>query len=381
MQFHKNRILRYLDIVIAVIIGFILIKLINNYNVFFSFVSKFFSIISPFIFAMIIAYILNPIMNFLERKFKLKRSLSILITYSLIIFIIAIFLIYLMPKITSSIIDIGKNIPEVATKSQNWINNFIQKHGLQDYIVNSMGDFNLKPDFLVSKASTILVNVLNTLLSKTLSFTNSFIKWIFGFIISIYVLADKERIIDFFKKIIYIVFKNKNGTRIMTFFKNIHYMIGIYIGTKALDSLIIAIIAFVGLNILKSPYTLLIALIVGVTNMIPYFGPFVGMVAAFIINIFFSPLKALFVLIFLFLLQQFDGWYLDPKLIGGKVGLNPFLIIFAVTVGGGFYGAIGMLLAVPTMAVIKIYVDKLMLKYNDIINDRVYSKDINNEEK
>ncbi len=239
---------------------------------------------------------------------------------------------------------------------------------------------NLKPDFIIGKTSEFVVQILDKLLSKTWSFTNSFIKWIFGFIVSIYVLYDKEKFINIGKKIIFITFNEKNGSKIIEFFKNLHYMIGLYIGTKALDSTIIGGIAFIGLNILKSPYPLLIALIVGVTNMIPYFGPFIGMVVAFTINIFFSLFKAFAVLIFLFLLQQFDAWYLDPKLIGGKVGLTPFLVIFAVTLGGGLYGPVGMILAVPIMAVIKLYADKAIKRYdNKRIQQEKNSQNTNEE--
>ncbi|KAJ50050.1 putative PurR-regulated permease PerM [Clostridium tetanomorphum] len=362
MQFYKNKKIRYFDLVIAIVIAFISIKVIDNYKVLFAALGKLMSIISPFIFALIIAYILNPIMSFFERKFKLRRGLSILITYILIIVAITLFIVDLLPKITSNILDMVKNIPQFTVIAQEWFNNLLDNEGIKN-VLNSTGNLNIRPDFVVSKLSNIISTILDTILSKTLSITNSFIKWVFGFIISIYVLADKEKFIETTKKFIYIIMKEKKADKFLNFFRNIDYMIGLYIGTKAIDSSIIATIAFVGLSIIKSPYTLLIAIIVGITNMIPYFGPFVGMTIGFFINLFFSPIKAFIVLIFLFLLQQFDGWYLDPKLIGGKVGLPPFLIIFAVTLGGGLYGPIGMILAVPTMAVIKIYIDKILAKY------------------
>ena len=140
-------------------------------------------------------------------------------------------------------------------------------------------------------------------------------------------------------------------------------MIGTYLGIKAIDSLIIAFIALVGLNILGSQYVLLLSVIVGVTNMIPYFGPFIGILTGFVINVFSSPISAVIIAIFLLLLQQFDAWFLDPKLIGNKVGLSPLLVILAVTLGGGFYGIIGMILASPVMSVIKIYAGKAVNKY------------------
>lgn len=383
MQFLKDKKFKYFDLVLAIVIAFILIRTIDNYTFLMSGLSKFLAIISPFTFAFIIAYILNPIMNLLEKKCKLKRAMSLLITYIFIIGVVTLFSVDLMPKIYNSLLDIIKNAPQFANEAQEWLNRFLLDEKIQSFIT-STGMTNIKPDFLVSKFSSNIILIINTIFSKTLVFTNYFIKWIFGFIISIYVLYDKERFLSIAKKFIYIVFKDKNTNRLLNFTKNIHRMIGIYIGIKAVDSLIIAVLAFIGLSIIKSPYILIITVVVGVTNMIPYFGPLVGMVVGFIINIFFNPLKAFIVLLFIFLLQQFDGWYLDPKLVGGKVGLSPFLVILAVTVGGGLYGPIGMLLATPTMAVIKIYVDKLFSKYDDMEeinskNDAVNEKDLANE--
>ncbi len=362
MRFQKENI-KYFDLIVSIIAAYIIIKVIDNYSYMLAGFDKIKSIISPFIYAFIIAYVLNPIMKFFEKKCKLKRGISILFTYVFIIGLMTIFSIYLLPKIYSNILDIAKNLPAIATEAQNRFNNFINNENIKG-ITGASGLSKFDANFIVSKFSNMLMSGLNVALSKTWTFTSYFIKWIFGLIIAIYVLYDKEKFIEISKKMVYIVLKEKNGGRFIRFFKNIDHMIGTYIGIKAIDSLIIGMMAFIGLTILRSPYALLIAVFVGITNMIPYFGPFMGMLVGFIINLFFSPIKAVFVFLFLFLLQQFDGWYLDPKLIGGKVGLSPFLVIFAVTLGGGLYGPIGMILAVPTMAVIKIYTDKLMVIYN-----------------
>ncbi|WP_315118558.1 AI-2E family transporter [uncultured Clostridium sp.] len=364
MQLFKEDKIKYLDIIKIVITIMISIKIVDNYELFFTGVNRIFSIISPFIYAFIIAYVLNPLMSFFERRFKLTRGKSILITYITIVLMLAIFSSYLMPRIITSIMDIIKNIPEFTKVAQNYFDTLIKDERVQN-ILYSTGNMELKTDFIISKGSSFLASVLNSFLSKTVSFTNYFVKWVFGFIISIYILADKESILETVRKIIYAILGKKNAGKALEFISNLHNMIGVYIGTKAIDSTIIGIMALVGLSIIKSPYSLLIALIVGVTNMIPYFGPFIGMVVAAIINLFFSPIRALVVLIFLFLLQQFDGWYLDPKLIGNKVGLKPFAVIFAVTLGGGLYGPVGMILGVPVMAIIRTYLEKLLLRFNN----------------
>lgn len=129
--------------------------------------------------------------------------------------------------------------------------------------------------------------------------------------------------------------------------------------------MIIGSLALIGLTILKVPYAPLLALIVGITNMIPYFGPLVGIVISFVVTLFSSPLQAVVVAMLLFALQQFDAWYLEPKLIGKKVGVSPLGIIFGVTLGGGILGPVGMILGSPTMATARIYYNKLVDRFKE----------------
>ncbi|WP_032120597.1 AI-2E family transporter [Clostridium amazonitimonense] len=359
MNLKKYKEKKYFNLVLAIVIAYILIKLIDNHAYFYGGFIKLTSIVSPFIYAFIIAYILNPIMKFFEKRFKVKRGVSILLTYILILGIVTVTSIYLIPKISNSIIDILKNVPYFAGETQKWFNDLISNSKL-DSLLSSSTLSALNFNSFLSKISNFSITFLNLLLSKTITFTSYLIKWVFGFLIAIYILFDKENIISWFKKICYITFKDRTSDKLISLIKNLHNMVGAYVGTKAIDSSIIGVLAFVGLTIIGSSYGLLIAVIVGITNMIPYFGPFIGMVVAFVINVFFSPLKAFIALIFLFVLQQFDAWYLDPKLIGGKVGLSPFLVIFAVTLGGGLYGPVGMVLFVPIVAVVKVYLDKFI---------------------
>lgn len=366
LNFEKYKKQKYMDMIIPIAIAIFLvvilsitfIKLIDNADYWKNGIGTIYSIISPFIYGIIIAYILSPIMSFFEKRFKLKRGTSILLTYITIVGILFIIIIYLLPKITSSVIDMVRNIPYYTSEAEKWIKSFTD-NGIFSVLINSDMGKNFKPEVLISKVSSFSMTILNSFLGNLFSFTNYFIKWIFGFFVAIYVLFDKEKFLSTGEKLIYKTFRKKNGDRTIRLVKTLNTMIGTYIGTKALDSLIIGFISLIGLMIIGSPYTLLIAIAVGVTNMIPYFGPFIGMFIGGVINVFISPIKALMVVGFLFLLQQFDGWYLDPKLIGDKVGLSPFLVMFAVTLGGGLYGVVGMILSVPVMAVIKIYIDKV----------------------
>lgn len=352
MFFNKEKI-KYFDLIVAVVLSFIIIQALLNYKSIFLLIGKAVNILYPFILAFIIAYVLNPIMSFFENKLKLKRGQSILITYALIIMIASAFSMLLLPKIFSNAIEIAQNIPAFTGEVYKWIqnNNMDVFVNYGDFIKNHAGE-------LVQKFSLLTSNWLNIILSATLSFTSSLINILFGLIISIYILFDKEKFKDVSRKLTYVVFKEKWANNIIELFKNVNNMISLYIGTKAIDSLIIGAISLVGLILFKSPYAMLIAIIVTVTNMIPYFGPLLGMIPPFLINLFYDPKRALWILVFLILLQQFDAWFLEPKLVGDKVGLSPFLIILGLTIGGSLFGVWGMLLASPITAVIKVYMGR-----------------------
>lgn len=353
-----NKYIKYRDILVIVLIALVGYKLIDNYQMFLNLISTTMSVISPFIYAMIFAYCINPIMNLFERKLKMKRGLSILSTYLLIGGAIVIGALYIVPSIVDSIISITSEIPKYMETVQGWINEALKNQNLYD-LINSTGLLD-NISVISGKMSSIIIGILDGSVSSIVSITTNVVKIGFGFLISIYILLDKERFITEVKTLTYMILKEEKGTKLIGLVRTYHEMIGKYIGTKAIDSAIIGVLAFFGLMIIGAPYTPLLAIIVGVTNMIPYFGPFVGEVVGAAVGIFVSPAMAITIFVFLLALQQFDAWYLDPKLIGDKVGVKPFYIILAVTIGGGFFGPIGMLLASPTMATINIYYERKM---------------------
>lgn len=357
--FKNNKV--YIKMVLVIIVSYLSIKLIDNIHGVISFIDTILAIILPFLLAFIIAYILNPIVNMFNRKFKLSRGLSIVITYLLFLTSISLAATYLLPKLYTSLVELIDNIPEFTKYVQNLFTeimaNFKVPEGINSYLPS--GDANK----IINFVGTMISLLSNWLLDAAISLTSSIINWIFGFLISIYVLIDKDKFLSHSSKITKIIFGKKLGTEILEFIKILNEKIGTYVGIKALDSLIIGILAFIGLTLLKSEYALLLSVVVGITNMIPYFGPFIGMIVGFFINVFISPFKAVVVFVYLFILQQFDAWYLDPKLIGNRVGLSPFLVILGVTIGGAVYGPIGMILGSPVMSVVKIYISKLIKKF------------------
>ncbi|MBE6071361.1 MAG: AI-2E family transporter [Clostridium butyricum] len=354
---------KYFDIFILAIIGIVAYKIIDNYLYFFEIIGKFLSIISPFVYALICAYILNPIVVLFENKFKFKRPISITVTYLLISGIIFIVLFFTMPSLINSAINMSAEIPVYIEKMQECLDAIFKNLNLNDLILKT--DIIEKIEYIITQASNFVIVLLQNSISSLLSITTNIVKIVLGFLVAIYVLMDKEKLLSGTRTLIYMILKERNGNIFINVVTTYHKMIGRYIGIKAIDSLIIGVIALGGLLIIDAPYAPLIAVVVGVTNMIPYFGPLIGEIVGAVITVFVSPIKAIIVFLLLLTIQQFDAWYLDPKLIGKKVGVSPLGIIFAVVVAGGFFGAIGMLLASPTMATINIYYSRMTSNFKN----------------
>lgn len=349
-----------ITISISLIIAVIGWKLLEYVPETFAVIDKIYRLLIPFIYAFVIAYVLNPIVKFFVNRLKLKQGLAIAITYLIFLGGIVVFAFVAIPNLYESVTDLISKMPEYIKEAQDFFYKTIEQQSVKD-IINSTG-LTKNVEQMIVQFGDVAIKMLEGTVNTAFSLTTSVINVALGMLISIYVLCDKMRFKREGRRFLVAVIKEEKTERIIGFVKTFHKMIGTYIGIKAIDSSIIALMAFVLLSLVKSEYALFLSVIVGVTNMIPYFGPFIGEVIGFLFNVFVSPTKAIVVFIVLFSLQMFDGWYLDPKLIGSKVGVRPFWIILAVVIGGGFYGPIGMLLASPAVATIKIYYDKFIDK-------------------
>ena len=306
----------------------------------------------PFVWALLIAFFLNSLLKILENKFKLKRWVNVLIVYVFFYGLIILFFTIITPRVIDSIKNLINEIPYYANETRKWISKTpgfleeIDRFGVLDYIQSAL-------DELFAKLGRSLTPMLNKTVDQVISLTSNLINFILGSIISVYILKDKEYFKHNLHKITYAVFPAGRADGVIEVLEEVKEAFSNFFVGKLLDSLIIGILCFIGCVIMRIRYGLLISLIVGITNMIPYFGPFIGMVPSAIITLFYSPFKALWVTIFIFLLQQFDGLYLGPKILGVQVGLKPFWIILSILIGGGFFGVWGMLFAVPVAAVVR----------------------------
>ena len=179
-----------------------------------------------------------------------------------------------------------------------------------------------------------------------------------GLIVAIYVLASREKFAAQTKKAMFAIFKTKHADRIIEVTRTANYVFSGFINGKILDSAIIGVLCFIGVTILKMPYPVLLAVIVGVTNVIPVFGPYIGAIPCILIVFMTNPLKALYLAIFIIALQTFDGNILGPKILGDSTGLSPFWVVFAIVLGGGLFGVTGMIIGVPTFAVIYFLIEE-----------------------
>lgn len=364
-MFFKGKKIPHSDYIPILVIGLLLYKLINNPSVFLSEIQGILryitSLLGYIIWGFAIAYFLNPLMILIETKLKIRRAFSILIIYALFLGILGVLITFITPVVSNSIKQLANDIPNYMENTETRIIEIIEKlksydrYGVEIYIQNNLERF-------TSKINEFANLPIDFLLTRTISFTSNILKFIFGLIISVYILTDKEKILRAAKKLAYAFLDKRNAFNFISTVKKSNYIFSKYMFGKALDSLIIGVLCFILLTIFKIKFALLFSIIVGITNMIPYVGPFIGAVPALLITLFISPVQAIWVAIIILLLQQFDGWYLGPKIIGDQVGISPLLIIVAIIIGGAMFGIMGMFLGVPILAVIKTFIDEYIGK-------------------
>jgi predicted PurR-regulated permease PerM len=293
--------------------------------------------------------------------------------YTLIIGGTVWIVIYLVPEIRDSIMAFATNITAYSEAMNERIRHiFDQIPYIDSAEVNRVLDRILEP---VKHLSASAPEILETLAANVFIFGRLTLNFIMAIFIAFYMLYDKERFARKMEKGVYALSSKEKAARFLNNTERVLHIFNDFIVGKAVDSLIIGIIAFVVLTIMKAPFPLILALIIGVTNMIPYFGPFIGAIPAILITLLIDPPLAIAVSIFILILQQFDGNILGPKILGESVDLSPLWIILAVVIGGALMGPLGMFIGVPIFATVKVfggeYIDRLYRKKypsNDPLN-------------
>ncbi len=320
------------------------------------------ALLSPFIYALLLAYFINPLVSSIEsyllkrlKKGLLKRGLAIAISYLIIFSVLIILLSFIIPQLFSSIQEIGRLIStynvvlqEVLEKGEVTI---YKDYYLDLSLVSKYLNDNIESTF--NSFTDMLGNFVPLLLSSFTKIASGLMNIILGFIIAVYLLISKENGLFGARKVVFALLPHRQAIHFINLSKESNQIFIQFFVGKLIDSSIIGVICFICLLIFKFPYALLLSVIIGVTNIIPYFGPLFGGFIGFVLLLFIQPVQAFYFMIFVLVLQQFDGNILGPKILGDSTGLSPFWVIFSILIFGKLFGVAGMFLGVPCMAVIK----------------------------
>ena len=396
--FKNNK--KYTTIAIYTVITFFVCLVI--YNLFGSWertsaaFSKLTSTLMPFLGAFLIAYFINPMAGWIDylifyRHFnifkksdrkkraagplkKAYRLVSIILAYVIVIGFIVLVLSLIIPNVVESIGSLVSQLPSMVETITGWIKNINSSTPNADlsYVENLV---NLLGEKIVAYIQDLTSGLLPKLYTFGKSFVTAVINFILAFVVSCYISVDSEKIKFQIKRIIYALFREPVAERVVFTLKKSNTIFSSFITGKVIDSLIIGSLCFLIMTLLRLDYAVVLSLIVGITNMIPYFGPFIGAIPGVIVLLIISPVKALIFVVMILLLQQFDGNILGPKIIGESTGLKPIWVIFAIIAGGAVAGPIGMFLDVPIVAVIVFILSDLI---NFILSRREISPDLSN---
>lgn len=337
-------------------------------------INELLKVISPVMYGIIIAYLLTPLVNGLEtyllkpilqrmkqnskRAQKYMRGVSIIMTLVIVGMLIYTFFSILIPNIVTSIRTISVQFPTYIENLTNWSTRFLADNPDIEVMVVRFLDtyseefYDYLNNTIVPQMETIIKQVSLSLISLLKILWN----FIIGFVIAIYVMYSKETFAGQAKKIVYSIFRTTTANQ---FIKDVRFASDTFIGFisgKIVDSFIIGCICFVGTSVLKMPYALLVSVIVGVTNIIPFFGPYLGAVPSAVLILMVSPVKCAYFVIFILILQQVDGNLIGPKILGQSTGLSGFWVLFSITVFGGIMGISGMIIGVPLFAVLYAFI-------------------------
>ena len=358
----------------AIALSIIFFFLIYRFDGFGSAISTLTGILMPFIYGAVIAYLLKPVCNTIEgflRRFipeKMKgliSALSIALTILLGLLLIYALCMMIIPQLITSVTTLYYTAQRNIARFVQWANHveFIENNQqIMDLLNNAYDTLNTSVDNLVK--TKLLPSMQNILSGAAIGVLNV-VTWaknlVIGIIVAVYMLASRKRFVQQAKLVLYSVFKPVWAGRIIEEIQYADKMFGGFINGKIMDSAIIGVLCYIGCLIFKFPSALLVSVIIGVTNVIPFFGPFIGAIPATLLILIQNPIKALWFLLFVLVLQQVDGNIIGPKILGNTTGLSSFWVLFAILLFGGLWGFAGMIVGVPLFAVIYDVIKKLVI--------------------
>jgi predicted PurR-regulated permease PerM len=342
---------------IIVLLGILFYVVLSNLTAIRLRIGVFLNVIKPFIIGLAIAYLLNTPVTFFERKvyqkLRWKRSLAVGTIYLLALVVVAVLLTLILPQVIDSVMALINNIEGYLDNLNALVDGLVtrfnlQENGLDDGIDSFMVSYEGLMKQLINQISVALPKLLN----YGVALGNGIVAAITALISSIYMLSGKNVLISQLKKLLFALFHTEKVERIFRVCRQANGIFVGFINGKLIDSAIIGVLCFLLCSVLRIPYAPLVSVVIGVTNVIPFFGPLIGAIPSVMLLVIVNPWAALRFTIMIIALQQFDGNILGPKILGNSTGLSAIWVLVAIVVGGGLFGFPGMILGVPTFAVI-----------------------------
>ena len=354
---------------LVIIVSSVFVVIFTNLTGFFGVISAAIRIISPLLYGCLFAYLLNPLVKVLEKRLypvfvkKMKtekrakgfsRALGMIFAYLVLALLLVGLFVFVLPQLYDTIAAIVTNMPVYIERAEQWLFGLFEDNpDMQATIASLMtqGYERLQTwlsEGLLANAKTYLIGITSSVVSVVSEFANILI----GLVISIYILSSKDTFRAQVKKLTVAIFREKAANRILHVGREANRIFSGFIIGKTIDALIIGILCYIGMRIMGLPYPVLIATIIGVSNIIPFFGPIIGIVPSAILILFVDPLQAFYFVIFEVILQQIDGNIISPRILGDTVGISGFWVLVSITIAGNLFGFAGMVLGVPVFALI-----------------------------
>lgn len=350
-------------------------KTIDSVSAIFSWIGNLFNLLMPFFMAILVAYILympsrgiENTLNKSKKRFlkKHSRGISVLLVYVIAALLIFVIFRFVMPTITTSITDLASNIPNYYNNAIDYFNNleedsiFIKLNAKQ--YVDKLQEINIEQQIL----KWINLDNINYIVGGLVGATNAIFDLFVTVVVSVYMLLERSDIKSFLQNLSSAIFDKKTNESISRYYRKTNSIFFNYISSQLIDAVVVGIITSVAMSIMKVKYAVLLGFLIGLFNIIPYFGAIIAVALAIIITIFTGGFtQAIWLAIVVVILQQIDANIINPRILGNSLNLSPILVIFAVTVGGTYFGVLGMFLGVPIAAFLKIVIEDFIAIRNN----------------
>ncbi len=377
MKFSKDSpiIRNALSIIFAGIVLITVYFIFLNFEMFKGFVTSFFGIISPFIYGSFLAFLISPLvhwfefraMSILKIKQKTKHVIAVIMTVVVVAEVIVLFVSVLLPQFVTSISNISESFPDYVDSFNRYLAPLLKDYVPDQTIILSF--LNSSSD-LAHRIVTLLQDYVPNIVDFSISLSRSIFNGIMAIVIAMYILLDEEGFTHQLQRFVNAYFGSKVGEDINALLNLTSFMLHRFILGKAFNSVILGIGLYITMLIVEIPYPVFLSTIFGVTNMIPFFGPFIGGAFGVIILLLQDPMQAVWFLAAVLILQQIEGSILSPVVLGDSMGLPGIWVFFAIIVGGGYFGVVGMFLGVPIFAVLYLLLQRSMdirLAKNEVI--------------